>query len=252
MTDLLLSMTPILTGFQIWLWLSHNMHDNHKLESCHGHENKQFHDIQLLSMTFWEIFIFQDFSMTFHDSNFFQDFPWPWEPWTVQSSQHSWMIYFARQDHTMISTNCKIAELFGLSIIVSLRSLSASQWCILLSKHKCTHGNPTRILPTSCPACVIIHFLYRSVIPLSTGASIWHQFAYLATCYAQTGPNSLSPPPPNFVNSLWMLWTAMSNGFFIKLVHVPSRKSVSETFHLTQLRCYPLSWYQFAEIYTCS
>ena len=31
-------------------------------------------------MTFWEIFIFQDFSMTFHDSNFFQDFLWPWEP----------------------------------------------------------------------------------------------------------------------------------------------------------------------------
>ena len=57
---------------------SHNMHDNHKLESCHSHENKQFHDF---SMTFWEIFIFQDFSMTFHDSNFFQDFPWPWEAW---------------------------------------------------------------------------------------------------------------------------------------------------------------------------
>ena len=67
MTDLLLSMTPLLTWFRIRLWLSHNMHDNHKLESCHSHENKQFwlfHDIQLLSMTFWEIFIFQDFSMT--------------------------------------------------------------------------------------------------------------------------------------------------------------------------------------------
>ena len=51
---------------------SHNMHDNHKLESCHSHEKKQFHDF---SMTFWEIFIFQDFSMTFHDNNFFQDFP---------------------------------------------------------------------------------------------------------------------------------------------------------------------------------
>ena len=59
--------------------VSHNMHDNHKLESCHSHENKQFHDffhdIQLLSMTFWEIFIFRDFFMTFHDSNFLQDFP---------------------------------------------------------------------------------------------------------------------------------------------------------------------------------
>ena len=48
------------------------MHNNHKLESCYSHENKQFHDF---SMTFWEIFTFQDFSMTFHDSNFFQDFP---------------------------------------------------------------------------------------------------------------------------------------------------------------------------------
>ena len=80
MTDLLFSMAPILTWFQIWLIMivSHNMHDNHKLESCQSHENKQFHDF---SMTFWEIFIFQDFSMTFHDSNFFKDFPWPWEPW---------------------------------------------------------------------------------------------------------------------------------------------------------------------------
>ena len=39
----------------------HDMHDNHKLESCYSHENKQFHDF---SMTFWEIFTFQDFSMT--------------------------------------------------------------------------------------------------------------------------------------------------------------------------------------------
>ena len=57
--------------------VSHNMHDNDKLESCLSHENKKFHD---LSMTFWDIFIFQDFSMTFYDSNFFQDFPRPWEP----------------------------------------------------------------------------------------------------------------------------------------------------------------------------
>ena len=48
----------------------HDMHDNHKLESCYSHENKQFHHF---SMTFWEIFTFQDFSMTaiffriFHD-----------------------------------------------------------------------------------------------------------------------------------------------------------------------------------------
>ena len=63
--------------------VSHNMHDNHKLEGCHSHEKKQFHDF---SRTFWEIFIFQDFSMTFHDSNFFQDFPWLWEPW-----YYSWM-----------------------------------------------------------------------------------------------------------------------------------------------------------------
>ena len=64
--------------------VSHSTHDDHKLESCHSHEDKQsrdlFYDIQLRSMTFWETFIFQDFSMTFHDSNIFQDFPWSWEP----------------------------------------------------------------------------------------------------------------------------------------------------------------------------
>ena len=49
----------------------HNMHDSHKLESCHSHENKQFEDF---SITFWDIFIFQHFSMT---GIFFQDFPWP-------------------------------------------------------------------------------------------------------------------------------------------------------------------------------
>ena len=56
--------------------VSRNMHDNHKLESCHtphSHENKEFHDIQLLSMTFWEIFIFQDFSMTAIFSRIFYD-----------------------------------------------------------------------------------------------------------------------------------------------------------------------------------
>ena len=50
--------------------VSHNMHNNHKLESCHSHAKKQFHD---LSMTFWEIFIFQDFSMTTIFSRIFHD-----------------------------------------------------------------------------------------------------------------------------------------------------------------------------------
>ena len=49
----------------------HDMHDNHKLESCYSHENKQYHDF---SMTFWEIFTFQDFSMTAIFSRIFQDF----------------------------------------------------------------------------------------------------------------------------------------------------------------------------------
>ena len=65
------SMTPILTWFQIWLWLSHNMHDHHKLESCHSHEKKQFHDF---SMDFLGNF---HIPRLFHDNNFFQDFPWP-------------------------------------------------------------------------------------------------------------------------------------------------------------------------------
>ena len=50
--------------------VSHSMHDNHKLESCHGHEKKQFHDF---SVTFWELFIFQDFSMTTIFSKIFHD-----------------------------------------------------------------------------------------------------------------------------------------------------------------------------------
>ena len=49
--------------------VSHNMHDNHKLESCHSHE-KEFHDF---SRTLWEIFIFQDFSMTTIFSRIFHD-----------------------------------------------------------------------------------------------------------------------------------------------------------------------------------
>ena len=49
--------------------VSRNMYDNHKLESCHSHGMRTSN-----SMTFGEIFIFQDFSMTFHDSSFFHDF----------------------------------------------------------------------------------------------------------------------------------------------------------------------------------
>ena len=65
MTDLLLSMTPILTWFRIWLWLSHNMHDNHKLESSHSHENKEFHDFSITSSYFpWLIWKFS-YSKTF-------------------------------------------------------------------------------------------------------------------------------------------------------------------------------------------
>ena len=40
--------------------VSHNMHDNHKLESCHSHENKQFHD----------------FSTTFGKFSYSKTFPW--------------------------------------------------------------------------------------------------------------------------------------------------------------------------------
>ena len=62
MTDLLFSMTPILTWSQIWLYMivSHNMHNNHQLESCHSHEKKQFHD----------------FFGKFHIPRLFYDFPW--------------------------------------------------------------------------------------------------------------------------------------------------------------------------------
>ena len=43
----------------------HDMHDNHKLESCYSLENKQFHDF------------LGNFHIPrlFHDGNFFQDFP---------------------------------------------------------------------------------------------------------------------------------------------------------------------------------
>ena len=74
MTDLLLSMTPILTWFQIWLWLSHNMHDNHKLESCHSHENKQFHDFSMTSSYFPWLFGKFSHSKTFPWRQFFPGF----------------------------------------------------------------------------------------------------------------------------------------------------------------------------------
>ena len=63
MTDLLFSMTPMVSDMV--MIVSHNMHNNHKLESCHSHENKQFHDF------------LGNFHIPrlFHDSNFFQDFP---------------------------------------------------------------------------------------------------------------------------------------------------------------------------------
>ena len=57
------------------------------------------------------------------------------------------------------------------------------------------------------PKCIYM-FSVESVIPLSSGASLWHHFAYLATCCALTGPNCLSdppPPPPDFTASTWML-----------------------------------------------
>ena len=68
MTDLLLSMTPHShTVSDMIMIVSHNMHDNHELESCHSHENKQFHDFLgnfHISKTFpWQQY-FPGFSMT--------------------------------------------------------------------------------------------------------------------------------------------------------------------------------------------
>ena len=90
--------------------VSHNTHDNHKLESCHSHEKRQFHDF---SMTFWEISILQDFSMTFHDNSFFQGFPWLWEPC---SCLHLRPVYFIKHlkfltGITVIRVNLKLMNL---------------------------------------------------------------------------------------------------------------------------------------------
>ena len=67
--------------------VSHNMHNNHKVESCYSHENKQFHDFSVTSSYFpWllEIFhiprLFHDFPWQQFFSRIFQNFPWPWEP----------------------------------------------------------------------------------------------------------------------------------------------------------------------------
>ena len=92
-TDLLLSTTPILTGFRMWLWLSRNMHDNHKVESCHSHENKQFHDFSMTSSYFPWLFGKFSYSKTFPclsmTAIFFQDFPWPWEPCWSNEGPHA-------------------------------------------------------------------------------------------------------------------------------------------------------------------
>ena len=44
MTDLPFSMTHSHMVSDMVMIVSHNMHDNHKLESCHSHEKKPFHD----------------------------------------------------------------------------------------------------------------------------------------------------------------------------------------------------------------
>ena len=69
------------------IWLSHNMHGDHKLESCHSHENKQFHDFSMTSSYFPWLFgkfsyskTFPWLSMTAIFSRIFQDIPWLWEP----------------------------------------------------------------------------------------------------------------------------------------------------------------------------
>ena len=65
MTDFLFSMTLLLTWFQIWLIIivSHNMHDNHKLESCHSHKNKHL-VTELSSITKWHIQFTVSYSVT--------------------------------------------------------------------------------------------------------------------------------------------------------------------------------------------
>ena len=45
--------------------VSHNMHDNHKLESCHSHDNKQFHDFSTTSSYFPWLFGKFSYSKTF-------------------------------------------------------------------------------------------------------------------------------------------------------------------------------------------
>ena len=69
-----------------------------------------------------------------------------------------------------------------------------------------------------------------SVIPLSSGASLWHQFAYLATYWALTRPSCLKDLS-NFTTRLWMLWKATFQ-LLIYQVHVPSQKCMPGNFHL--------------------
>ena len=45
--------------------VSDNMHDNHKLESCHSHDNKQFHDFSMTSSYFPWLFGKFSYSKTF-------------------------------------------------------------------------------------------------------------------------------------------------------------------------------------------
>ena len=87
MTDLLLSMTPILTWFQIWLWLC--------LTTCTTITNYKAAIAMRTSnsMTFPWLFgkfsyssTFPWLSMTALFSRSFQDFPWPWEPCNPQGA----------------------------------------------------------------------------------------------------------------------------------------------------------------------
>ena len=78
---------PWLICFFPWIPFSHDFRYGYMTVSQHARQSQTrklpqpweqaipwlFHDIQLLSMTFWEIFIFQDFSMTAIFSRIFHD-----------------------------------------------------------------------------------------------------------------------------------------------------------------------------------
>ena len=145
--------------------VSHNMHDNHKLESCHSHE-KQFHD-------FWGIVIFQDFpwqqffSRIFHDRGNPDAVLWlgQWKDIIIMALQRA-SLWHCRQPHCI----------FAASLCLCGQNISSPCINFGFSEH---HRLNCKEMPTNPSTEIksqksrhLTHY-QRGTLPPDTLGSIW-------------------------------------------------------------------------------